>query len=332
MAGCSKLRIIAKPLTCLLILILLTVPVKRVNAQDVPASALNNKGLISISPPVQQLSLNSGLITATTTVEVTNKTNHSFDAKIKLVDFKSLGQAGGLTLGQVGVPLWKYGLANWMTTTNGDTISLASGASTKLAINIDNRADLTPGGHYGAVVISAESPNKAGLGADKVDFSQNLVSLLFVKKLGGEKYGLQLKAITSEGGFSLPQTITTTFSSTGNVYVIPRGYIEVTDPIGKLVERGTINDQSTIIMQGSSSKLVTFMRPVLSSDTPGRYKITVHYRYDGQAGFQSKSMYFTKRAESPIIITVIGVITGITIAYMLYRVRRTHKKYRRHHS
>ena len=193
MAGCSKLRIIAKPLTCLLILILLTVPVKRVNAQDVPASALNNKGLISISPPVQQLSLNSGLITATTTVEVTNKTNHSFDAKIKLVDFKSLGQAGGLTLGQVGVPLWKYGLANWMTTTNGDTISLASGASTKLAINIDNRADLTPGGHYGAVVISAESPNKAGLAPIKSTSARTSFHFCLSKNLGAKSMVCNLR-------------------------------------------------------------------------------------------------------------------------------------------
>ena len=286
------------------------------------------KDQITISPPLQKLTLGPGLLEAKTYIQVTNTTGHTYTATAKLVDFKSLNETGGLTLGQVGVPLWDYGLANWMRV-NNTTFSLVPGQTTKLEITIQNRDDLTPGGHYGAVVITGISPDKAATASNQIDFSQNLVSLLFVKKLGGEKYGLTLSSLSIDRGHELPQSVSTTFRSTGNVYVIPRGYIEVKDPHGKLVQKGIINQDSAIIMQGVSQKLITLMQPVADSSANGRFQAIAHYRYEGQTDYSTQTLYFNKGGWLPNTSTII-ITTGVILSLLMYLIQRKRHRSKRY--
>jgi type 1 fimbria pilin len=279
---------------------------------------------ITMSPPVAKLTLGSGLIEANQRVTLTNNTSQTFKATLKLVDFKSLNENGGLTLGQVGVPLWQYGLANWMTLPGGNTLSLAPGQTENVEVLIHNRSDLTPGGHYGALVITGQSGS--GQGSNSVSFSQNLVSLMFVKKLGGEQYGLKLESFTLEKGIDLPQSASLRFKSTGNVYVIPRGYIEVTDSKGKLVQKGIINQDSTLIMQGNTQKLISLLQPVADSPETGRYKATAYYRYDGQAGYQTATVTFERGGWS-LQRLMRFVVPGVIILAAAYDYRR-HRRHR----
>lgn len=290
-------------------------------ADDVKADP--KQQVITISPTLQKLSLGPGLIEAKAYVEVTNSTNYRYTANIQLVDFKTLDQTGALSLGQVGVPLWKYGLASWMKASS-NVISLSPGASTKVEVTIENRADLTPGGHYGAVVLARDSSDQTSVGNNKVAFNQNLVSLLFIKKLGGEKYGLELDSLKIDQKRDLPESIATSFRSTGNVYVIPRGYIEVTDPNGKVVQKGVINPNSSIILQGSSTKLITLLTPIANSNVSGKYKITAYYRYEGQKDYSTKSIYFDRSNSNakPIAIGLITVVIALILTYKLVQRRR----------
>jgi hypothetical protein len=277
---------------------------------------------ITMSPPVAKLTLGSGLIEANQRVTLTNNTTQTYKAVLKLVDFKSLNENGGLTLGQVGVPLWQYGLANWMSLPGGNTLSLAPGQTQNVEVIIHNRADLTPGGHYGALVITGQSG--AGQGSNSVSFSQNLVSLMFVKKLGGEHYGLMLESFSLEKGIDLPQSASLRFKSTGNVYVIPRGYIEVTDPKGKLVQKGIINQDSNLIMQGNTQKLISLLQTVGDSTETGRYKATAYYRYDGQDSYQTSSVTFERGGWSIHRLMSFTVPVAIILA-AVYNARRSRR-------
>jgi hypothetical protein len=292
---------------CLIaLLVAVAIPASARAADNQPSA--NPQAGITISPPLQKVTLGPGLLEAKTHVIVTNTTKNKFSATIDLVDFKSLNETGGLTLGQVGVPLWKYGLANWMNVSNGKEFTLAPGESTNLEVGIQNRSDLTPGGHYGAVLIKGKAQTPAGT---QLDFNQNLASLLFVKKLGGEKYGMELTSFESQRSHDLPQSVTMGFKSTGNVYVIPRGYIEVRDPLGELVEKGIINENSNLIMQESTQKLITLLKPVdKPSHKSGKYSITAYYRYDGQSDYSKKTVYFNRGLISYKLI-VIAIATGV---------------------
>jgi hypothetical protein len=275
---------------------------------------------LTVSPPLKEITLGPGLIETATDVTIQNNTNQSVRAHLQLVDLKSLGIYGGTTLDKAGLTD-KYDLANWMSLPGGDTVVIASGQTVKVKVNITNRSDLAPGGHYGAVVITSSAAD-SGIKSD-VNISQQLVSLMFIKKLGGEVYGLQLEPISYKGS-SMPDQITTRFKSTGNVHVVPRGFIEVTDPSGKVVSKGILNPDSNIILPGSTRQLVTLMQSVSAANKPGRYKVTVYYRYDGQKDFMSESTYFTHGNILVQIMIGIALVAAVATAvtFGLLRVKR----------
>lgn len=278
---------------------------------------------LTVSPPLKEITLGPGLIETTTEVILQNNTSQQISAHLQLVDLKALGTYGGTSIDKAGLPD-KYDLANWMTLPDGDTLTISSGQTVKAKVKIMNRSDLTPGGHYGAVIIT--SSGSGGVKSD-VNISQQIVSLLFIKKLGGEVYGLHLGQMTYKGS-DIPQEITLPFSATGNVHVVPRGYIEVTDPAGKLISKGIINQDSSLILPGSTRQFVTLMQPISAANKPGRYKITAYYRYDGQNEFTKQTMYFNHGNQFVqwLIIGATVVIIGAVLFFVFKTVRRVRSR------
>lgn len=274
---------------------------------------------ITLSPPLKDLTLGPGLLEANSDISLTNNTAQQVRAQLKLVDLKALGEFGGTSLDKAGLPD-SYGLANWMELPGGDTVLIPSGQTVKAAVKILNKSDLTPGGHYGAVIVTTDSADSV---KSNVSISQQLVSLVFVKKLGGEKYGLDLKAMLAEEKGRIPETLKLDFASTGNVHVIPRGYVEITDPKGKLISKAIINPDSSLVLPGQTRQFVALMQPVASSNVPGQYKITAYYRYDGTEEFNSQSLYFS-RSGIPAHLKIAAVLAAViivlgSVSYLLWR-------------
>lgn len=273
---------------------------------------------ITLSPPSQNLSLAVGMTDANVALKLVNRSGKDITANLSLVNFQALDAFGGVSLDQVGATGGKYSLAKWMELPEGNTISVANNSIATIPIVIKNTKDLAPGGHYGAVIISVNT----GQTANSINLRQNLVSLMFVDKMGGEVYGLQLNSFTPNTLHSVPQDVTMSFKSTGNVHVVPRGYVTVNDPHGQLVAKGIINPESTLVMPGTSRQFVTILQPVNSSTRKGRYTLTVHYRYDGNANFTTKTMSFRIGyvSKALVIAATLGFI--ILISGILYFIRR----------
>lgn len=279
---------------------------------------------ITVSPPSQQIVIGSGLLQAYTDIKITNNTDHVFDGTIKLLDFSALNQNGGVSLEQAGT---KFGLADWMSLPGNNKVSLAKGQTTDLKITIDNRSDLSPGGHYGAVAITSSSANNSG--NNNVSFNQQLVSLIFLNKSGGDVYGLKLYDIRpGQWSGGLPEEITLGFQATGNVYVVPHGYVEVFDPHGAMVEHGVINPQATLVMQGSSRQYTTSLDQISRPIYHGRYKIEIHYRHDDQQGFQTATYYFDYKSPHTVLLylsAAVILLIGSALVLNRKKFRRTHK-------
>jgi hypothetical protein len=279
---------------------------------------------LTVSPPLKEITIGPGLLETTSDVTLQNNTDETINAHLQLVDLRALGQFGGASLDKAGLSD-KYDLATWMTLPGGDTVIIAKGETVKVKVKITNREDLAPGGHYGAIVITTSGGKSV---SSNVNISQQLVSLLFIKKLGGEVFGLDLDPL-SYSGSAIPQQLITRFKSTGNVHVIPRGYIEVTDPSGKVVAKGILNQDSNIILPGSTRQFVTLMQPVTATSRPGRYKITAYYRYDGQKDFTSESTYFTHgNTIVPIVISIV-LFAGVAMITMLLVLKNKRKRHSR---
>lgn len=275
---------------------------------------------VTLSPSHREIILGSGLIEAKADISVENNSGKDLTAVVRLVDFEALDDFGGVSLGQVNAPLSSYSLAPWMSLPGGETVFLPKGKTVTIPITIQNRDDLAPGGHYGAAILSITSDSAAE--GSKIDFKQELASLMFVKKTGGETYGLELTSMKASGLPAVPQNVTLTFKSTGNVHAIPRGYVEVTDPGGKLVAKGIINPESTLVLPDKTRQFVTIMQSVSDTNKRGTYEITAYYRYDGQEEFSYETITFTRGFS--LITIIVGAVFSLLIVLSGYLI--VHKK------
>lgn len=276
----------------------------------------NAKG-ITVTPSFKELVIGPGLVEAQTTVSVHNNTDNDLTASLRLVDFDALEDFGGITFSEEGAPAAKYGLADWMNLPNGSSVELPKGEKVDIPVTIRNDDGLSPGGHYGAVLVTVKGGQNDS--SDQVTFTQEIASLLFVKKTGGETYGLELDSFTADGLPGTTPTVTLNFRSTGNVHVVPRGYVEITDPKGRVVAKGIINPESTLALPGKSRQFKVDLQQVAEAKARGTYKLSVYYRHEGTDQFAVKTMEFKRGTPfvlTGIILLVLMVLSGV--GYKIY--------------
>ncbi|MDD5083961.1 MAG: hypothetical protein PHT88_03450 [Candidatus Moranbacteria bacterium] len=252
---------------------------------------------ISVSPMFQEISLGEGQSSQTFSIEAFNTTDTLITLRLSVLDFGSLDESGGVAfLGAEQNFEKQYSIASWIRL-DRDALVLGPGESQSVQVTFENRDSLSPGGHYGAVVFKVENSGSDTVdenGKSKIAISQSFSSLVFAKKVGGVLYDLNMRSVERETNwFHLPASITTRFQNKGNVHVVPRGTIVVTDPLGKVVQKGVINPESAIILPETFRSYVT--RPVLlgAALVPGYYTLTTQYRYDGRDDVITHSFRFT---------------------------------------
>jgi hypothetical protein len=102
---------------------------------------------------------------------------------------------------------------------------------------------------------------------------------------------------------------TTTFTTSGNVAVVPRGVISVYDPLGRSVGDGVVNEESLQLLPKSELKLQAKINPSSMSLLPGRYTTKIVYRYDGS----DNQMVATVRH---VVIPPLSVLFGLMILFI----------------
>jgi hypothetical protein len=272
-----------------------------------------SKGGVTISPAFQQISIDTSKPSLTYDFSVTNNSSEPYEFALSVVDFGSLDDTGGvLFIGNAQKALsYRYALSPWVTLEK-DRIVVDPHATEKVPITIVNKESLTPGGHYGAVLVT---PTESAAGENsKVQIDQVASSLLFVKKLGGEVYKLNLDKFTVRPHiFSLPGTADIRFQNAGNVHVVPRGMVTLTDPRGRIVKRGPINADSGIVLPESFHRFNIPLQSVAASPLPGRYKLTATYRYDDIAATKTIETSFLYFSVPSIAVGLVLVAAAATL-------------------
>jgi hypothetical protein len=312
--------------TCLVVGLACVTPLLTLDASASSVAVQQPKSAgITVSPTQKVLTLSSGLLEAHSDIVLSNNTPQAVDVVMSVRDLTQIYEKGDQSFGQAGLPVGKYGLANWAVLPNGGNVTLKAGESKTVPITIQNRADLTPGGHYGAIVTSLKQGQSSG--ANPVSVQQNLLSFLFVTKLGGEKFGMSLKSFTLNDKKTIPKDVSIAFNSTGNVYVVPRGYVSVFDPKGVLVAKGIINTESAFVLPGTNRSFDVAVEPVAHQQSAsGKYTVIASYRYDGHDNFDTVTRYTNVTAHKPVLAYV-AIITGlIGLAFLLKQHRFTKRR------
>ncbi len=300
-----------------------TTPLPKVTSANPVASksALYNRGGVTISPAFQQIVISPDSQSVSFNFTVTNNTSQEQEFALSVVDFGSLDETGGvLFAGNAQKTLdYRYALSQWVTLER-DRIVVPPRGSEKVPITIVNKESLTPGGHYGAIMVNpTDSGDKTGR---KVNIDQVASSLLFVKKAGGEVYKLDLQSYKiGPHIFSLPGSVAVRFQNAGNIHVIPRGLAVLTDPWGKVVKRGIVNADSGIALPETFRSLQVPLESIGSAWLPGRYKLTVTYRYDDVVATRTVETSFVYLNALTVLMAV-GLLCAVAVLALNPTARR----------
>jgi len=272
----------------------------------VSASSLTIHGL-SVTPDIYQAALSPGQDSISYQINLGNDLTTPIRVSVTSLDFKSLNESGGLLFIGSAAPGadHKYGLANWIELPT-DPITLQAGKSQQIPVKIANRDDLAAGGHYAAIIFHVNSAGSNG--TNPVQLNQEVSSLVFVRKLGGDTYSLHVTKAQTDGNiFKWPGHLKLTIANTGNTQTAPAGYIDLLD------QRTLLNENSNLVLPGSSRLFNTHL-----SATPGfwpqKYTISVHYRPDALSNFSSYAYQFWY--INPLFVLIFGgLLVFVSIRY-----------------
>lgn len=246
----------------------------------------------SLSPPFSEIVMNKGDKEKSFVLKVTNNTKRSENFRLSVMDFGGLDESGGVAFVATKKSELenRYSLASWVSLEK-DALVVDPGTTVVVKVTIVNKDSLSPGGHYAAILINLESNKESG--KDVVGVNQSFSSLIFVKKTGGEIYKMDLKnAETDSNWFSAGKTVRVRFQNSGNVHLIPRGVVKVEDGFKRIVAKGIINNDSSLILPENFRKYLVPIEPVAPAIWPGVYKVLISYRYDGLETTTEKQLVF----------------------------------------
>jgi hypothetical protein len=185
-----------------------------------------------------------------------------------------------------------------------------------------NKDSLAPGGHYGAVLATVRSDEKVN--QPMVGVNQSLATLIYVLKNGGEKADLEFKSLEyNKNVFYFPKMVNLRFGNNGNVHVVPRGKMEITNSKGEIIAKGIVNADSGKILPESFRVLQTSIKRIKVWNWPGVYNLKLDYRYDGVDNFSEvKTKLVYVGFEGAIIVVGLAGITALVTVLILRRKRR----------
>jgi hypothetical protein len=276
---------------------------------------------ITLSPAVVQAQIQNDESEHRLTFTISNNQPTARTIKISTADFNTLDESGGLVfVGTNPTTLQKkYGLATWLTLPQ-TSITLQPKQTTTINASVVNQSTLSPGGHYGALMLGLEDSGQDSSN-NKVSVHPIATSLLFIDKIGGDTHRLALTDTYIEHNIlRLPASLSLRFYNGGNTHLIPRGEVLIENSKGKLLSKGIINEDSAIILPETHRRYSVPLRNISSALIPGKYKIIVNYRFDGYDQFrtyQTSQFLFTGAS----LLAALGVVMTLVIAALMVKNR-----------
>lgn len=276
---------------------------------------------VTVSPAFQQVSIPAGETQHPVSFTITNDEPIAQTFDLSAADFNTLGESGGLFfVGTNPTALQKkYGLAEWFSLPQS-SITLQPKQSQTIQAEILNLPGMAAGGHYGALLLSAETGQTAQAG-NNISLHPIASSLMFVTKTGGDIHSLLLNSVSLDRSlFRLPSSLTLRFYNNGNTHVVPRGVIKLTTASGKLIAQGVINQDSNIILPQTYRQLYVPLTKFAGASAISKYDLKVDFRFDGISQYREYRSSFWRIDPGLPIGLAVTAGTGLILAYKRYRI------------
>ena len=308
-----------KLITASFLAFILWITVPHVSAAGLPT--------VTIAPFLQTVQILENDQTKPLDITLSNTSKQTQTFHLAVLDFGALNETGGVAFASsdASTLIKKFGLSTWLKLEN-DIITLKAGEKAKVGAAVVNDGSMSPGGHYGAVIATADRPD--GSNSNLVNIKQRLSALIMATKIGGEKYDLSLnKTDFKTSWWHLPTSVVLRFKNTGNVQVVPRGTVKLIAPGGKVVSQAAINEGSGFILPETYRQIPVELKPAARPFwQPATYQMQVLYRYDGLDQFAVKN-YNVHFINIPVflcfgLLVLVVAAAGVLAKKRFYKRRR----------
>lgn len=281
-----------------------------------PGSVLaQGKGTLTIEPATVEVTLSEASSEAQMSFTLTNKSDQPVTLAIFPLDFRQQDEFGRIAL--LDDPgSYSYSLSSFLSFET-NFVELGPGDSQVIKATAANRIDLTPGGHYAAVVARLVQDNS------KTSVAPAVSAMILLRKTGGEQFNLSLKDVEwPKNVFSLTydRSIRLLFQNEGNIHLVPYGRVEIKDMFGRMLYKGVINSPSSKVFPGSRRYVSVDLKKMAQS-----YPISFNtFSLRGNDSLKETTFQY----ETSFIYinpVLLGVIILAPIAVVLMRRRRNSK-------
>lgn len=175
-------------------------------------------------------------------IEIQLQNNDSSEVTFELfpINFRLVDDYG--KVGFMGQESKEYSFAlSSFIRLDDSTYTLEPGEKITIPVTIENRQDLSPGGHYAAIVARVIQDTS------KTSISPALSSLILLRKTGGESFNISVRDAGWPRGlitFNYEDSFSILFQNQGNVHLTPFGEIRVEDMLGRTLYKGVVNTSS----------------------------------------------------------------------------------------
>lgn len=270
---------------------------------------------VKIQPTLIEEKVDPGMtLTRTLTIANLGPTTQTFYPTTK--DITSIGPDGHPIYSNEKPDREGLALSTWITFADKEVV-VSPGSSKQVQITIHVPENASPGSHFGGAFLTYQSPteitNASGVGYEvgtviNLQISGKIVELASVRSFSSNKY------IYSDAKVHFATKV----ENSGNVFIRPRGLIEITNMFGKKVATLPVNDAGAGVLPKDTRVYDTDWLP--EDLQIGRYEAIVALSFGDQGAQTISSMAEFWILPMNVVLPVLGgTLALVLIVYILLR-------------
>ena len=282
------------------------------------AQTNEKKGGLEVNPAYSDLTLKKNEVQKKIQLKYTNLSDTPANLTISIYNYGQKDKTGETIIFDKDDLSSGNSLSEYISI-SPPNISLLPHEAGVVEVTISNGKDLSPGGHYGAIVARVEQE----VNTQNVPIvAPSITSLLLLKKEGGELYDMRVNGV--EGAlstfvFSYPQLFNLSFENKGNVHLILYGTAEIKDLFGRQLYKGVVNSSSLIVYPKNTRSLPLQLNPVKISFPLSINTLTV----DGTDSLHKIKYHYQKKFAYVNVLFILGaVVFGYICWFKIIRKRK----------